>query len=93
MGGYAYATSHKQTPVIVLFLAKKKYSFKKKKGGRSIRRSPAVRSRSCGAGVRDDRNVGAAAVLHLRLPHVGHGHPHRHLRRDQHRHVLLPALL
>ena len=61
-------------------------------GSGSVRRRPSLRRRSRRTGVRHDGYVGAAAVLHLRLLDVRHAHPHRHLRRDQHRHVLLPAL-
>ena len=61
-------------------------------GGGSVRWRAPLWSRPGRAGVRDDGHVGAAAVLHLRLPDVGHAHPYRNLRGDQHRHVLLPAL-
>lgn len=62
-------------------------------GGGSVRGCPALRCRAGGASVRNERAVGATAVLHLRFLAVGDDHPDGYLRRDQYRHVLFPALL
>lgn len=62
-------------------------------GGCSVRGCAAFRRCAGGAGVCHDGHVGTAAVFHLRLPDVRHANPHHHLRRDQHRNVLLPAVL
>lgn len=83
------------TSIFCLFLHNLRFTLPSwpRSGGRSLRRRAALRGRAGGACVRHDGHVGAAAVLHLRVLDVRDAHPHRYLRRDQHRDVLLPALL